>query len=177
MDSEPISDVLADVRQDGQLHSLKDFIQPHDPSVEKMSSILEKSPDFVKACQDFVHELVKYEMSTVGVWITPDEVLSLKHGDCEKTAVLLVSLLRTQYSGDEVFVVVGLSNDNGKWYGHAWAELQGDILESTNSSLFKVNPTKYRPYVKFNDYKAYGLDSNPFGYIILQERYGLKVRK
>ena len=51
-------------------------------------------------------------------WQSPAETLSLRTGDCEDLAILLVSLLRTYGApDDEVYVAVG-SRQNGSWHAY-----------------------------------------------------------
>jgi len=176
MQDEPLADVIGDIRGDGQMHSLMELVQPYDKEVKRISEILNIDNRFVPNCMDFVGNYIRYRTTTIGLWLTPSEVLELQEGDCEKTSILLASLLRTIYSGEDVFVVLGLVNEDGQEKGHAWVELNEQILESTRDSHFLMDASKYKALLKFNDYRAYEMDKNPFGYMALSDRYQLALR-
>ena len=170
-----INDIKGNVRNDGQYYSLKSFIQPFDPLVMEIASILNTSSDPISAAQDFVHRVVQYERENGEMWRYPRELLMLEpsHGDCDDMAILLCSILRSYIPANDVYVVVG-DMLNGKDTGHAWVLAHGEIIESTASSSQKINKDRYRPEVLFNDKYAYGM-SNSFGFIVAMDKYNLKV--
>jgi hypothetical protein len=174
---EPILDVLGDVRNDGRMHSLMEFIQPNDVQVRHIAEQLRFDENPVRSVQNFVNAYVSYFIEEIDLWRPPCEVLASRQGDCEKTAVLMVSLLRNYFSGEDVFVVVGKIFDRKKLYGHAWVELNGKFLESTLPYDKLIDESKYHPMVKFNDYRAYSHDVNPFGYVYVDDRYSMRLRK
>lgn len=97
---------------------------------------------------DWVCRNVNYRSDNGEYWETPDEVLAIRAGDCDGTALLLASLLRRHYSPDRVYAAVG----SYRGYGHMWVEFDGEILETTyNSARPVTDPYQYRAYTKFND--------------------------
>ncbi len=99
-------------------------------------------------CLDFVCKSVSYKSDNGEFWFFPDEVIRRRAGDCDDSAILLCSLLRNFYPPNRVYVVAGTYRD----LGHAWVELDGEILEPTYTSARPVSdPQNYRKYAKFND--------------------------
>jgi len=97
---------------------------------------------------DYVCRNVSYKSDNGEFWELPVEVLTEKASDCDGTTLLLVSMLRRFYPADRVYAVVG----SYRGYGHAWVELDGEILETTYTSARPVaDPQQYRAYARFND--------------------------
>jgi len=135
---------LVNVRY-GQWHDLRDFIQPENPAV--MLAYSEVGPDAWQLF-DFVCREISYRHDSGEFWQLPDETLARGHGDCEDTSILLTSLLR-QFTDASVI----LGNYGG--YGHAWSQVNGQILETTYTRAQPVpNPQDYCPYVSFNDHQV-----------------------
>lgn len=70
------SDLMADVRYDNRLHSIRSLVQPNDPVVKQVADILNGAPDFIAAAQDFVDSFTKYGREPGDFWSIPDESLS-----------------------------------------------------------------------------------------------------
>ncbi len=97
---------------------------------------------------NYVCQTITYRSDNGEWWGFPDEILTRRYGDCDDSALLLVSMLRRFYSSDRVYAVVG----SYRGYGHMWVELDGEILETTYTSARSVpDPHRYRAYAKFND--------------------------
>lgn len=163
-----LTDIMGDVRGDGEHHSLKEFITPTEPLIQEIASILSRSGDPIATAQDFVHGMVKYERQNGEYWRYPVETLELEKikEDCDGMAVLLCSILRNYLSAEEVYVAVGKINS----HGHAWVVANWKIIESTASSKQKINGNKYNPAVFFNDQYAYA-EPNGFGYLLVGKYY------
>lgn len=151
-------DLLANVRHDGELHSITDLVQPNDPEVQEVAQVLHQADDFVKACQDFVDSFTTYRREIGDYWATPAEILQTQAGDCDDKAILLVSLLRNYIAAEDVFCAFGLWFTNGKPGGHMWVIMsngQGEdrIIEATASSE-KPEKGKYILQALFNDQYA-----------------------
>ncbi|GAJ15166.1 unnamed protein product [marine sediment metagenome] len=97
---------------------------------------------------DFVCKNVGYKSDNGEWWGFPSETLAKRTGDCDDSAILLCSLLRNFYPPDRVYVVV----DTYRGLGHAWCELDDEILETTYTSARPVSdPQNYHTFAKFND--------------------------
>jgi hypothetical protein len=97
---------------------------------------------------DWVCRHVSYRSDDGEYWYFPNEVLSEAKptGDCDDTANLLTSMLRA--AGFNAYTVAG----SYRGFGHAWTELDGEILETTYTYAHPVaDPQNYRAYAKFND--------------------------
>ncbi len=133
---------LVSVRYPGQLHDLREFVQPHNPDVEAVYS--QNGPDYW-SLYDFVCRNINYRRDVGEFWQTPSETLR-GYGDCEDSSNLLTSLLRAGRM--PAYTVLG----SFQGYGHAWSELNGQILESTYT---QARPTfdleHYQPYSLFNE--------------------------
>lgn len=133
---------LVSVRYPGELHDIREFVQPDNPDVIAVYSQIGSD---AWANLDFVCRNINYRRDIGEFWQTPPETLASKRGDCEDTTILLTSLLRN-FTGAHV----ALGNYQG--YGHAWCEHRGQILETTYTSARPVpDPQDYCPYVYFND--------------------------
>lgn len=134
---------LVSVRYPGQRHDLREFVQPDNPDVFAAFSQYGPGP---WALYDFVCRKVDYRRDWGEFWQTPSETLR-GHGDCEDSAILLTSLIRV-VGAPNCYVALGSLGG----YGHAWCELNGQVLETTYTSARPVsNPQDYCPYVIFND--------------------------
>ena len=149
------NDLLANVRHDGEFHSIKSLVQPWDYEVKEAARIFAEKPDPIRACQDFVHSFPAYRREIGDYWSTPNETMEREYGDCDCKAILLCSLLRNFYFADEVFCAFGTWNGGG----HMWVLLEketgGDrIIESTAPSSAIVRG-HYDMMAMFNDHLAF----------------------
>ena len=127
----------------GQLHDIRDFVQPDNPDVVAVYSQYGPDP---WSLYDFVCRNIDYRRDVGEFWQTPSETLQ-GYGDCEDSANLLTSLIR---AGGAPNCYVALGSLGG--YGHAWCQLDGQILETTYTSARPVpDPMAYEPMVIFNE--------------------------
>lgn len=168
-----VSKIYGDVRRDSYYYNLKSFIQPDEPIVKGVARILSSSIDPIATAQDFVHHRTKYHIQKGEMWKLPTETLDAKIGDCDCTAILLCSILRSYLSPDEVFVAIG----NVDHDGHAWVMTRDKLIESTHNSSKKVNENRYKVEVLFNDKYAFVDTSLPdkFGFLFVSGRYNMRV--
>ncbi|MBA7648104.1 hypothetical protein ES703_55884 [subsurface metagenome] len=130
---------LVSVRHGGW-HDLREFVQPDNPDV-----LAVYSPD-PWSLYDFVCQNIDYRRDTGEFWQTPSETLARQQGDCEDTSILLTSLLKAR--GLPAHIALG----SYQGFGHAWVELNGQILETTYTQARSVpDPEDYCPYVLFSD--------------------------
>jgi len=95
---------------------------------------------------DWVCREVSYRSDDGEWWELPDEAIRDRASDCDGSANLLTSLLRG--AGFNAYTVVG----SYRGFGHAWTELDGEILETTYTYAHPVpDPHNYRAYARFND--------------------------
>lgn len=172
-----VSDILGQVRRDGEYYSLKDFITPAEPLVSELAVTLYRGGNFVQDAQDFVHNTVRYKHDRHGGdnWQFPIDTLERGAGDCEDASLLLVSLLRNYISADEVYVVAG----NWKGEGHCWA-VGGEpwhIIESTMSSAKAVKESSYKATAFFNDRFCWVSKKLEFDFITVGKRYYFQFEK
>lgn len=169
-------DILGDVRRDGEYYSLKGFIQPNDPLVQKIAVILSNSKDPIATAQDFVRKVTRYRKQTGEFFRYPIETLEARKGDCDDSAILLTSILRNYLNPEDVFTAVGSHSGEG----HAWVVISSDhssrVIESTAFSRKKINESKYKPEVFFNDEYAFSSEEDGFGYLLIGGRYNLQVK-
>ncbi len=126
----------------GQRYDLREFVQPDNPDVVAIYSQI--GPD-VWGCLDFVCSNIDYRRDIGEHWQFPSETLSSGQGDCEDSSILLTSILNSFTNG---YVAIGTYQG----YGHSWATLDSEILETTYTSARPVpDPEDYCPYVFFND--------------------------
>ena len=138
---------LVSVRYPGQWHDLRDFVQPDNPDV--MAVYSEVGPD-PWALYDWVCHNISYRLDFGEFWLTPSETLR-GYGDCEDTSILLTSLIRAG-GAPNCYVALGSLGNSLENYGHAWCQLNGQILETTFTSARVVhNPAQYCPYVLFDN--------------------------
>lgn len=150
---ERYSDLLADVRYDGRFHSIRNLVQPDDPTVREIARILHQTDDFVAAAQDFVDSFTTYRQEVGDYWTTPAEILDTEAGDCDDKAILLLSILRNYIPANKVFAAFGHLR-NGTNTGHMWIETDGidmpHIIEATTHSRRQLKG-KYDVLAIFND--------------------------
>ena len=133
---------LVSVRFPGQRHDIRSFVQPDNPDVVAVYSQI--GPDAWQLL-DFVCRHVSYKREVGEHWQFPSETLAREEGDCEDSALLTCSLLKNFNDG-----YVALGSYQG--YGHAWCQLNGQILETTYIRAQPVpDPEHYIPYVLFDD--------------------------
>lgn len=102
----------------------------------------------------------KLSIAPLEFWKLPHETIRDKIGDCEDGAFLLASLLRAQGEAD-AWAVIGYVEIDGVPYGHAWAECNSLVLETTYDQVPAHIPTTeevyeslYFPEMKINDAEA-----------------------
>lgn len=136
------SQLLVEVRQPGEWHDIREFIDPYDPNVQRIYH--QVGPD-IWALLDWVCHRISYSFDDGEWWSFPGETIRKKKGDCDDSAALTCSLLR---NFTDCYEVVGTYQG----LGHAWCQTDSQILESTYTSAHPVrDPEKYRPFVMFND--------------------------
>ena len=148
-------DLKADVRYDGQYHSIRDLVQPDDSEVREIALVLVQADDFVAAAQDFVDSFTTYQREVGDFWTTPAEMLKARAGDCDDKAILLCSILRNYIPAEDVFCAIGVLDGDG----HMWCVTKGEteedrVIEATASSS-KSTRGKYKLYAIFNDKYAF----------------------
>ncbi|MBA7701011.1 hypothetical protein ES703_109738 [subsurface metagenome] len=140
---------LVSVRYLGQWHDLREFVQPGNPDVLAVYSQIGQPDPW--ALYDFVCRHVAYRRDWGEFFQWPSETIATRRGDCEDCAILLTSLIRAGGVPNCYVALGSLGNSLGN-YGHAWCQLNGQILETTFTEARPVsNPQDYCPYVIFND--------------------------
>jgi len=135
---------LVSVRYPGQIHDIREFIQPSNPDVMAVYSQL--GPN-VWANLDFVCRNIDYRSDTGEFWQFPFETLK-GYGDCEDSSILFTSLIRNFTNGH-----VALGSYQG--YGHSWCQLDGQIFETTYTRARPVpDPEDYRTFFLFDEREA-----------------------
>lgn len=133
---------LVSVRYPGQWHELREFVQPDNPDVVAIYSQI--GPD-TWALYDWVARNISYRLDVGEFFRFPSETLAREQGDCEDTSILLASLLKNI---TDTYVALG----DYQGYGHAWCQLNGEILETTYTRARPVpDPEHYIPFVLFDD--------------------------
>lgn len=155
-------DIYAKVRNDGNYHSIRALVQPHDLEVEQIARVFMGSPDFVYLAHEYVNSYIKYKRERGDFWRIPAETLAAEAGDCDDMAILLCSILRNYLPPEKVFCAFGTWVIGGKIEGHMFVvtdDLQGEdiILESTMEPGVAQKGT-YVIYGIFNDKYAYSTD-------------------
>jgi len=134
--------ILVAVRYPGQWNYLQDFVQPDNPDVLAIFS--QYGLDYW-ALFDWVCSEIQYRADPHEFFQFPSETIARRFGDCEDSALLTCSLLRNL---TDAYVVFG----NYRGYGHAWCQLDGQLLETTYTRARLVpDPEDYCPYVLFSD--------------------------
>ncbi|MBA7697336.1 hypothetical protein ES703_106001 [subsurface metagenome] len=127
----------------GQLHDIRDFVQPANPDV--IAAYSQIGPDPWRL-YDFVCRNIDYRRDIGEFWAFPSEVLAWEAADCEDTSNLLTSLLCC--GGINAYTVIG----DYQGYGHAWVDRGGQLYETTYTKARPVpDPEHYTPYCLFND--------------------------
>jgi len=111
-----------------QANIVKLYVTPQDPIVRGVVSDILSTGPWIKwiAMRDWVGTHIKYRddsdvHGTAEYWQLPRETIEFGTGDCEDSAILLCSMLRSiGWSSDDVYVVLGLV----KGEGHAWVWLK-----------------------------------------------------
>jgi len=135
---------LVSVRYPGQRHDMREFVQPHNPEVIAVYS--QFGPEYW-ALYDFVCLNINYRRDWGEFFQWPSETIARRQGDCEDSAILLTSLIR---AGGVPNCHVALGSLEG--YGHAWCELDGQILETTYTFAQPVpDPQDYCPFCLFSE--------------------------
>ncbi|MBA7499974.1 hypothetical protein ES704_02726 [subsurface metagenome] len=131
------------VRNPGEWHEIREFIQPGNPHLIAFYSQIGSD---VWSCLDFVCRNISYRRDIGEFWQLPSETIATGQGDCEDSAILLTSLLK---NFTNAYVVLG----SLQGWGHAWgASKEGEILETTYARAMIVpDPENYHPYVYFSD--------------------------
>ena len=156
------ADILADVKNDDQYHSICSLVQPNDPEVKEVAQVLMQAPDFLTAAQEFVHSFTTYRLEVGDYWGPPAETLRNEAGDCDDLGILLCSLLRNGMPADKVYCAFGLWDYAGRTGGHLWVVVQDDsgedkVIEATASPDFP-GKGKYYLHGMFNDQYAFATD-------------------
>lgn len=73
---ELFDDIKANVRHDGEYHSIKSLVQPDDPEVKGVARVLFQAPDFIEAAQEFVDQFTTYRREIGDYWATPEETMT-----------------------------------------------------------------------------------------------------
>lgn len=136
---------LVAVRGSGEWHDVRDFVRPDDPEVRRVVETV--GADWWGLYRYVCHNIA-YRRDVGEHWFFPHETLQGR-GDCEDTSILLTSLVKSARL--DGFVVLG---EYSGW-GHAWVEVDGQILETTLTEPIVVDdPENYRAFFFFNDVVA-----------------------
>ncbi len=152
-------ELLANVRYDGEYHSIKGLVQPDHPEVREVARVLHYSGNFIEMAQEFVNSFTTYEKEIGDFWATPIELLEAQKGDCDDQAILLCSILRNYIPPEKVFCAFGLWDIRGKADGHMFVVTEGEdgedrIIEAT-AGPGKPARGKYIIHGIFNDQFAF----------------------
>ena len=85
---EQYDDLLANVRHDGQYHSIRSLVQPQDAEVMAVAAILSETPNFVVACQNFVDSFTTYAREVGDFWAIPEETMTPHCPLCDSLLLL-----------------------------------------------------------------------------------------
>ncbi len=83
-------DLLANVRHDGQYHSIRSLVQPQDAEVRVVAAILSEHPNFIAACQNFVDSFTTYAREVGDFWALPAETMTPHCPICDSLLLLPV---------------------------------------------------------------------------------------
>lgn len=171
----------------GEHLDIREFITPSTPSVKEVLKSIPQNGNVVWACWDWVcrnisyppapnriqdyHEKISFlngnpivrmplkrSVNVYDFWELPWEVLDPpRYGDCEGSAMLLVSMLRNHLSPGEVYCTIGTYEGSG----HAWVTVVSGgsryTLDTTKpqaapgGALSIAEDDPYVPYIRFND--------------------------
>ena len=153
----------------GQLHDIRDFVQPANPDV--IAAYSQIGPDPWRL-YDFVCRNIDYRRDIGEFWAFPSEVLAREEADCEDTSNLLTSLLCC--GGINAYTVIG----DYQGYGHAWVDRGGQIYETTYTRAQPVpDPEHYIPFVLFDNQDVIELWPGALGKLFeLRRNEGLKLQ-
>jgi len=154
----------------GEWVDVRDFIRPHD---YMLSSVLATRPGWtVEELWRWVIEHIRYprggvltadchvlytygkRYASIDYWSYPAETLRTGIGDCEDSAILLVSMLR--HIDQFAYATVGFYEG----HGHVWVSISRGsdwlVLDTTLSRVPLVVPVEsaarqYRPLFRFNE--------------------------
>ncbi len=124
------------VANDIPSYNPSDYIRPWDSSVQKVAS----ENKGAKALYEWVGRNIRYESDekvwdTGDYWQLPNTTIRLGTGDCEDQAILLASLLSTEYSKNDVRFVFGkLESFGGQSCYHAWVEIRRSSIRGFGTS-------------------------------------------
>lgn len=159
---------------------LSDYINPDEPDIlmlwKEVTENAKSQEDRVKAAWGWVARNIRYKdfiKASINVegntstqhdyWQKPGMCLKTGVGNCANKSFLLTSLLRNEFTPEQVHCVLG-NLHNGKAEGHAWVEanLNGIsyILESTREDVPPVDANeavRYEPVHYFNDKVVYAI--------------------
>lgn len=155
-------EILADVRNNGQYYPIRALVQVNDPEVREIARVLVQADNFVEAAHEFVNSFTSYRGEIGDFWATPEEMLAVRAGDCDDSAILLCSLLRNYIPPEKVFVAIGVWTQGGKPDGHAWVIVQNEdggdmVLESTTHPQNTLRG-RYTLSAMFNDTYCFATD-------------------
>ena len=106
-----------DLRSDGTLYDVREFIDPISVSGIADSLLIDSEMDFVYNSFDYVIDNVSYATDPVyELWREPSETLFLGEDDCEGMANVLESILLNYIPRERMWVALGTVGDEG----HAW---------------------------------------------------------
>jgi hypothetical protein len=147
-------DLKADVRYSNSHVPIRQLVTPDNPEVIEVARILHEDPDFIIACQDFVHDFTTYVHEEGDYWATAGETLNNRKGDCDCLSILLCSLLRVYIPAEKVYCCVCEWTVEGVKCGHMYVIIDDDgedlILEATAASDVPLIGS-YNIYMIFND--------------------------
>ncbi len=152
-------ELFADVRYNDRYNPIRALVMPDDPEIKEVAQILHRAPDFIAACQEFVHSFTTYKHEPGDYWATAVETLHFKKGDCDCLGILLCSLLRNYIPAEKVFCAIGTWDLNGSPEGHLWVVTEGEDgqdrdIESTSGPDRPVRG-EYKLYAMFNDWYTF----------------------
>jgi hypothetical protein len=156
------SELLANVRNDGQYYPIRSLVQVDDSEVREIARVLTQADNFTEAVHEFVNSFTSYRREIGDFWALPSEMLGARAGDCDDSSILLCSLLRNYLPPEKVFVGFGVWSVDGSQDGHAWVVVQAEdgtdmVLESTAHPR-KTLRGKYILDAMFNDQYVFATD-------------------
>jgi len=120
---------------------------------------------------DGVCRSIEYRSDDGEFWYFPSETIAQGFEDCDGSANLLTSLLRA--TGFDAYTVVGTY----RGLGHAWTELDGEIMENTFTYAHEVpDPLNYCAYAKFNDQEVIEMWPGALGQLFAMGRRNERLK-